>query len=81
MNLREIWKGDTILDVGGNRSARRKPARARMDREPNSYTGCPRMFYTQKCKILRISTTIKTVEFGVLIYLSDMAVLLASGEF
>ena len=35
------------------------------------------MFYTQKCKILRISNTIKTVEFGVLIYLSDMAVLLA----
>ena len=31
MNLREIWKEDTILDAGGNRSARRKPARASMD--------------------------------------------------
>ena len=30
MNLREIWKEDTILDAGGNRSARRKPARARL---------------------------------------------------
>ena len=36
MNLREIWKEDTILDAGGNQSARRKPARASMDREPNS---------------------------------------------
>ena len=34
MNLREIWKEDTILDAGGIRSARRKPARASMDREP-----------------------------------------------
>ena len=41
------------------------------------YTGCPRMFYTQKCKILRIFITIKTIEFGILIYLSDWAVLLA----
>ena len=40
-------------------------------------TGCPRMFYTQKYKILRIFITIKTIEFGVLIYLSDRAVLLA----
>ena len=40
-------------------------------------TGCPRMFYTQKCKILRIFITIKTIEFGILIYLSDRAVLLA----
>ena len=40
-------------------------------------TGCPRMFYTQKCKILRIFITIKTIEFGILIYLSDWAVLLA----
>ena len=40
-------------------------------------TGCPRMFYTQKCKILRILITIKTIEFGILIYLSDRAVLLA----
>ena len=35
------------------------------------------MFYTQKCKILRIFITIKTIEFGILIYLSDRAVLLA----
>ena len=41
------------------------------------YTGCPRMFYTQKCKIFRIFITIKTIEFGILIYLSDWAVLLA----
>ena len=40
-------------------------------------TGCPRMFYTQTCKILRIFITIKTIEFGILIYLSDRAVLLA----
>ena len=40
-------------------------------------TGCPRMFYTQKCKILRIFITIKTIEFSILIYLSDRAVLLA----
>ena len=40
-------------------------------------TGCPRMFYTQKCKILRILITIKIIEFGILIYLSDRAVLLA----
>ena len=32
------------------------------------------MFYTPKGKILR---TIKTIEFGILIYLSDRAVLLA----
>ena len=41
------------------------------------HTGCPRMFYTQKCKILRIFITIKTIEFGILIYLSDRAILLA----
>ena len=41
------------------------------------YTGCPRMFYTQKCKIFRIFITIKTIEFGIFIYLSDWAVLLA----
>ena len=35
------------------------------------------MFYTQKCKILRIFITIKTIEFGILIYLSDRAVLVA----
>ena len=35
------------------------------------------MFYTQKCKILRIFITIKTIEFGILIYLSDRAELLA----
>ena len=35
------------------------------------------MFYTPKCKILRIFITIKTVEFVILIYLSDKAVLLA----
>ena len=35
------------------------------------------MFYTQKCKILRIFITIKTIEFDILIYLSDRAVLLA----
>ena len=35
------------------------------------------MFYTQKCKILRIFITVKTTEFGILIYLSDRAVLLA----
>ena len=40
-------------------------------------TGCPRMFYTQKCQILRIFITIKTIEFGILIYFSDRAVLLA----
>ena len=42
-----------------------------------SNTGCPRMFYTQKYKLLRIFITIKTIEFGILIYLSDRAVLLA----
>ena len=41
------------------------------------YTGCPRMFYTQKCKILRIIITIRTIEFGILIFLSDKAILLA----
>ena len=41
------------------------------------YTGCPRIIYTQKCKILRIFITIKTIKFGILIYLSDRAVLLA----
>ena len=40
-------------------------------------TGCPRMFYTQKCKILRIFISIKTIEFSILIYLSDRVVLLA----
>ena len=40
-------------------------------------TGCPRMFYMQKCKILRIFITIKTIEFGIFIYLSVRAVLLA----
>ena len=35
------------------------------------------MFYTQKCKILRIFITIKTIEFGILIYFGDRAVLLA----
>ena len=43
MNLREIWKEDTILDAGGNRSARRKPARASMDREPNSHMTLTRL--------------------------------------
>ena len=43
MNLREIWKEDTILDAGGNRSARRKPAWASMDREPNSHTTLTRL--------------------------------------
>ena len=43
MNLREIWKEDTILDAGGNRSARRKPARVSMDREPNSHTTLARL--------------------------------------
>ena len=43
MNLREIWKEDTILDAGGNRSARGKPARASMDREPNSRTTLTRL--------------------------------------
>ena len=43
MKLREIWKEDTILDAGGNRSARRKPARASMDREPNSHTTLARL--------------------------------------
>ena len=43
MKLREIWKEDTILDAGGNQSARRKPARARMDREPNSHTTLARL--------------------------------------
>ena len=40
-------------------------------------TGCPRMFYTQKCKILRIFITIKTIELGILVYLGDRTVLLA----
>ena len=40
-------------------------------------TGCPRMFYTQKCKILRIFIIIKKIEFAILIYLSDRAILLA----
>ena len=35
------------------------------------------MFYTQKWKILRIVITIKTIKFGILIYLGDRAVLLA----
>ena len=35
------------------------------------------MFYTQKCKLLRIFITIKTIEFDILIYLSDRAILLA----
>ena len=35
------------------------------------------MFYTQICKILRFFITIKTIEFGILIYLSDRAILLA----
>ena len=43
----------------------------------HSFTGCPRMFYTQKCKFLRILITIKTIEFDILIYLSDRTVLLA----
>ena len=37
MNLRE-WREDTILDAGGNRSTRKKPARPSMDWEPNSHT-------------------------------------------
>ena len=41
--LRKLWKEDTILDAGGNRSARRKPARASMDREPNSHTTLARL--------------------------------------
>ena len=45
--------------------------------DPNYDTGCPRMFYTQKCKILRIFITIKTIEFGISLYLSIRAVLLA----
>ena len=43
-------------------------------------TGCPRMFYTQKCKTLRIFITIKTIEFDRLIYLSERAILLAFWE-
>ena len=35
------------------------------------------MFYTQKCKTLRIFITIKTIEFGILIYFIDKAALLA----
>ena len=35
------------------------------------------MFYTQKYKLLGIFITIKTIEFGILIYLSERAVLLA----
>ena len=34
-------------------------------------------FYTQKCKILRIFITIKTIEFCISVYLNDRAVLLA----
>ena len=37
------------------------------------FTGCPRMIYTQKSKILRIFITIKTIEFGILIYLNNRA--------
>ena len=37
------WREDTILDAGGNRSARRKPARASMDREANSHTTLARL--------------------------------------
>ena len=48
-----------------------------VDPKEMRYTGCPRMLYTQKCKILRIFITIKTIEFGILIYFSDRAVLLA----
>ena len=33
MNLRELWKEDTILDAGGNQNARRKPAQASMYRD------------------------------------------------
>ena len=43
MSLREIWKEDTILDAGGNRSARRKPAWTSMDGEPNSHTTLARL--------------------------------------
>ena len=43
MSLKKLWKEDTILDAGGNRSARRKPARASMDREPNSHTTMARL--------------------------------------
>ena len=42
--------------------------------EVSQTTGCPRMFYTQKCKISRIFITIYTIEFGILIYFSDRAV-------
>ena len=35
------------------------------------------MFYTPKCKILRIFIKIKTIEFGILVYLGDRTVLLA----
>ena len=35
------------------------------------------MFYTPKCKILRIFITIKTIEFSILIYFSDRAILLS----
>ena len=40
------------------------------------YTGYPIMIYTQKCKILRIFMAIKTIEFEILICLSDRAILL-----
>ena len=39
------------------------------------------MFYTQKCKNLRIFIIIKTIKFGILIYLSDRAALLAFWRF
>ena len=48
-----------------------------MERAIFDITGCPRMFYTQKCKILRIFITIKTLESGILVYLGDRTVLLA----
>ena len=35
------------------------------------------MFYTQKCKIVRVSITIKTIEFSIFIDLSDRVVMLA----
>ena len=43
---------------------------------PSYYRVSKNVLY-QKCRILRIFITIKTIEFGILIYLSDRAVLLA----
>ena len=41
MNLREIWKEDTILDAGGNRSARRKLLEVWIENQKFTYDSDP----------------------------------------